>query len=133
MDVDGTSPPPAGPEAWVTLPPERDLRGFLSSWGPREAGLGPRLAQARATLRNAAGFTPAVVGLARATARSVGRRMAYDFGFIPAMGRLIMAHREVGLPFLMLFSRVMFGPGALTRAEREAVAAVAAAAQDCFY
>jgi hypothetical protein len=33
----------------------------------------------------------------------------------------------------MAFATIMFGPGALSRPEREMVAGVAAAAQDCFY
>ena len=57
----------------------------------------------------------------------------YDFGFVPAMVRLVMAHEEIGALFGGLFGRIMFGPGALTRTEREMVAASAAAAQDCFY
>ena len=57
----------------------------------------------------------------------------YAFSFLPAMGRLIMAHPGIGPAFVQLLSSVMFGPGALSRREREMVAAVAAAAQDCFY
>ena len=57
----------------------------------------------------------------------------YDFGFLPAMARLVMAHPRIGLAFGRLFGEIMFAPGALTRRERELVAAVAASAQDCFY
>ena len=57
----------------------------------------------------------------------------YDFGFLPAMFRLVMAHQGIAPFFGALFSRIMFEPGALTRREREMVAAVAAAAQDCHY
>ena len=57
----------------------------------------------------------------------------YDFGFLPAMTRLITAHPRMGMAFGALFSEIMFVPGKLTRNEREMVAAVAAAAQDCFY
>jgi hypothetical protein len=57
----------------------------------------------------------------------------YDFGFLPAMMRLVFAHPGIGPPFASTFATIMFGPGALTRPEREMVAAVAAAAQDCFY
>jgi AhpD family alkylhydroperoxidase len=32
-----------------------------------------------------------------------------------------------------LFTEVMFAPGSLSRAEREMIAATAAAAQDCHY
>ena len=57
----------------------------------------------------------------------------YDFGFLPAMARLIAAHPQIAMPFAALFGQVMFAPGHLDRAEREMVAAVASAAQDCFY
>ena len=58
----------------------------------------------------------------------------YDFGFIPAMIGLLGAHPEIGSRFGELYGQVMFAPGAaLSRAEREMVAAVTAAAQDCFY
>ena len=57
----------------------------------------------------------------------------YNFGYIPAMGRLIAAHPRIGPAFGMMFATVMFMPGALSRAERELVAAVAASAQDCHY
>jgi alkylhydroperoxidase/carboxymuconolactone decarboxylase family protein YurZ len=57
----------------------------------------------------------------------------YDFGFLPAMARLIMAHPRIGPAFGQLFGQIMFAPGALGRREREMVAGVAAAAQDCFY
>ena len=57
----------------------------------------------------------------------------YDFGFIPAMGRLLLAHPRIGGAFRTLFGEIMFVPGDLSRREREMVATVAAAAQDCFY
>lgn len=57
----------------------------------------------------------------------------YDFGFVPGMTRLLLAHDEIGQLFRALFARIMFGPGALPRREREMVAAVASAAQDCHY
>ena len=58
----------------------------------------------------------------------------YDFGFVPAMGGLIATHPRIGPHFLALYQQVMFAPdGVLSRAEREMTAAVAAAAQDCFY
>jgi hypothetical protein len=57
----------------------------------------------------------------------------YDLGFLPAMMRLVAAHPQLGAHFGGLFTQVMFGPGMLNRAEREMVAAVASAAQDCFY
>jgi hypothetical protein len=57
----------------------------------------------------------------------------YGFAFLPAMGRLIMAHPVIGPAFVQLLSTVMFGAGALSRQERELVATASAAAQDCFY
>ena len=57
----------------------------------------------------------------------------YDFSFLPAMGRLVMAHPQIGSAFVQLLMTVMFGPGILSRRERELVGAVASAAQDCFY
>lgn len=62
-----------------------------------------------------------------------GGPSAYDFGFLMGMPRLRMAHGRIGPLFAPLFREIMFGPGALTRAEREMVAGVAAAAQDCRY
>lgn len=57
----------------------------------------------------------------------------YDFGFITGMQRLVMAHMGLAPFFAALFQQIMFQPGALERHEREMVAAVAAAAQDCHY
>jgi alkylhydroperoxidase/carboxymuconolactone decarboxylase family protein YurZ len=57
----------------------------------------------------------------------------YNLGYVPAMGRLISAHPRLAPYFGALFGQIMFVPGALSRAEREMVAAVAAAAQDCHY
>jgi hypothetical protein len=57
----------------------------------------------------------------------------YDFGFLPAMARLIAAHQGIAPFFGALFAQIMFAPGSLERQEREMVAAVAAAAQDCHY
>ena len=57
----------------------------------------------------------------------------YDYGFLPAMGRLLSAHKEIGPAFGRLFQTIMFQPGHLSRQEREMVASVAAAAQDCRY
>jgi len=62
------------------------------------------------------------------------RSFPYDFGFLPAMMRLVMAHGRIGPAFGQLFGQIMFSPeGKLSRREREMVAAVAAAAQDCRY
>lgn len=57
----------------------------------------------------------------------------YAFGFAANMGRLQRAHPRIGFKFSALFAEIMFAPGMLTRAEREMVAGVAAAAQDCHY
>ena len=57
----------------------------------------------------------------------------YDFGFVPAMRKLLVRHPRIGAAFRGLFNEVMFAPGTLSRRERELVAAVAAAGQDCFY
>jgi len=62
-----------------------------------------------------------------------GKRGGYDFGFVTNMGRLLRAHPRFGKPFLALFGEIMFAPGALSRREREMIAAVAASAQDCSY
>jgi alkylhydroperoxidase/carboxymuconolactone decarboxylase family protein YurZ len=58
---------------------------------------------------------------------------AYGFEFIPAMARLMATHEEIGTALGALLRQVMFEPGKLTRQEREMVAAVASAAQDCYY
>ena len=57
----------------------------------------------------------------------------YDFGFLPAMARLLAAHPGIGQPFVTLFAQIMFAPSALSRGEKELVAGTASAAQDCFY
>ena len=57
----------------------------------------------------------------------------YDFGFLPAMARLVAAHERIAPFFSGLFAQIMFAPGSLERREREMVAAVASAAQDCHY
>ncbi|MBI3302651.1 MAG: carboxymuconolactone decarboxylase family protein [Deltaproteobacteria bacterium] len=63
-----------------------------------------------------------------------GRKYPYDFGFLPAMGRLLRTHERIGGAFSKLFSEIMWTPeGLLSRREREMIAAVAAAAQDCHY
>ena len=63
-----------------------------------------------------------------------GRMYPYDFGFLPAMGRLLRTHGRIGGAFLKLFGEIMWTPeSSLRRGEREMIAAVAAAAQDCHY
>jgi hypothetical protein len=63
-----------------------------------------------------------------------GRAYPYDFGFLPAMGRLLRTHGRIGEAFLKLFGEIMWTPeSVLSRGEREMIAAVTAAAQDCHY
>ena len=66
-------------------------------------------------------------------ARPGGPKSPYDFGFIGDMSRLLAAHERIGPAIQRAFAEIMFAPGALERAEREMVAAVASAAQDCEY
>jgi hypothetical protein len=68
-----------------------------------------------------------------ARAAASGQKSPYDFGFISGMGRLLAAHERIGPAMQRTFFEIMFAPGALTRAEREMIAAVASAAQDCEY
>ena len=58
---------------------------------------------------------------------------AYDFEFIPAMARLLASHDKIGPAVGKLIRLIMFEPAHLARQEREMVAAIAAAAQDCQY
>ncbi|HVG09904.1 MAG TPA: carboxymuconolactone decarboxylase family protein [Thermoanaerobaculia bacterium] len=62
-----------------------------------------------------------------------GAKPTSNFGFIGAMGRLLVAHERIGKAMQATFYEMMFAPGALDRAEREMLAAVASAAQDCEY
>jgi len=57
----------------------------------------------------------------------------YDFGFVGGMSRLLATHERIGKAMQGAFHEIMFAPGALSRAEREMVAAVASAAQSCEY
>jgi alkylhydroperoxidase/carboxymuconolactone decarboxylase family protein YurZ len=57
----------------------------------------------------------------------------YNFGFVTAMSRLLMAHPRIGPAFQAVYAEVMFADGQLDRQERELIAAVAASAQTCFY
>ena len=69
----------------------------------------------------------------RELAYSIMKGGQYDFGFAVGMARLAMAHPGIAPAFGALFGQIMFEPGHLDRPEREMVAAVAAAAQDCHY
>jgi alkylhydroperoxidase/carboxymuconolactone decarboxylase family protein YurZ len=62
-----------------------------------------------------------------------GVKPTYNFGFIGGMSRLLVAHQRIGKAMQALFYEMMFAPGALDRSEREMLAAVASAAQDCEY
>ncbi|HEV7515821.1 MAG TPA: carboxymuconolactone decarboxylase family protein [Thermoanaerobaculia bacterium] len=62
-----------------------------------------------------------------------GTKNPYDFGFIGGMSRLLSAHPRIGQAMRGAFHEIMFAPGVLSRPEREMVAAVASAAQDCEY
>jgi hypothetical protein len=68
-----------------------------------------------------------------AQAAGSGKKSAYNFGFIGGMSRLLAAHERIGKAMQGAFYEMMFAPGELSRAEREMLAAVASAAQDCEY
>ena len=55
------------------------------------------------------------------------------FGFVPAMPRLLRAHPGIAPAFAQLGQAVMRSPGVLDARERQLVAAVTSAAQDCHY
>ena len=57
----------------------------------------------------------------------------YDFGFVPAMGRLLATHDRIGSAFSALIKEVMHNSEFLSRQECEMIAAISAAAQDCHY
>jgi alkylhydroperoxidase/carboxymuconolactone decarboxylase family protein YurZ len=69
----------------------------------------------------------------RARGERSGMKPTYNFGFIGGMSRLLAAHERIGKALQAAFIEMMFAPGALDRAEREMLAAVASAAQDCEY
>jgi alkylhydroperoxidase/carboxymuconolactone decarboxylase family protein YurZ len=69
----------------------------------------------------------------RARSEASGMKPVYNFGFIGGMSRLLAAHERIGKVLQAAFYEIMFAPGALDRAEREMLAAVASAAQDCEY
>jgi hypothetical protein len=68
-----------------------------------------------------------------ARGQSSGMKPVYNFGFVGGMSRLLAAHGRIGKALQGAFYEMMFAPGALSRAEREMLAAVASAAQDCEY
>lgn len=69
----------------------------------------------------------------RARGQASGMKPVYNFGFVGGMSRLLAAHGRIGKALQGAFYEMMFAPGALSRAEREMLAAVASAAQDCEY
>ena len=71
--------------------------------------------------------------LARRMATNPNARSLYDFGFVANMARLMRTHPRMAATWGAHFLAVMDEGGALTRPEKEMVAAVASAAQDCHY
>jgi len=57
----------------------------------------------------------------------------YDWGYTANVSRLMRAHGRIGRAYGRLFAEIMGDVGSLTRREKELVAAVATAAQDCHY
>ena len=57
----------------------------------------------------------------------------YDWGYTANVSRLMRAHARIGRAYGRLFAEIMGDVGFLTRREKELVAAVATAAQDCHY
>ena len=57
----------------------------------------------------------------------------YDWGYTANVSRLMRAHGRIGRAYGRLFAEIMGDVGNLTRREKELVAAVATAAQDCHY
>ncbi len=84
--------------------------------------------------RVASGDPRAFVAIAPEHAMEGAADHPYSRGFVPAMGRLLASHPRIGSAFAGLYQEIMFSEeGALSREEREMVAAAAASAQDCFY
>ncbi len=71
--------------------------------------------------------------VARAMAANPQARSLYDFGFVANMARLMRTHPGIARTWGAHYLAVMDEGGALTRAEKEMVAAIASAAQDCHY
>jgi len=76
---------------------------------------------------------PSVDEVRQAAAGKVHPYEAFLDGRIAHMARLASAHPVIGPALRNLSAAVLFGPGELSRAEREMVAAVAASAQRCLY
>ncbi len=120
-------------EAWVRLPSEDDVRGLMGQALPGRRGVLAASQRVVVTGRKFLRHLPSLTRLGAAFVGMAGTRFRYDYGFVPNMGRLLFAHPDLCLPFALHYARLMSGPGALDPAEREMVAAVAAAAQDSFY
>jgi hypothetical protein len=71
--------------------------------------------------------------IARRLAAAPPGSVLYDFGFVHNMSRLMRTHPRLAATWGPHVLAVMGEDGALTRSEKELVAAVAAAAQDCHY
>jgi hypothetical protein len=121
------------PEAWIELPGEDDLRGLMGRALPERRGVLPAVQRAVVTGGRYVRQLPALGRLTASFVGMAGSRFPYDFGFVPNMGRLLFAHPDLCLPFALQYARLMGGPGALDRREREMVAAVASAAQESYY
>ena len=120
-------------EAWVCLRREEDVRGLMGRALPGRRGVLAASQRVVVTGWKYLRHLPSLRRLGASFATMAGSRFPYDFGFVPNMGRLLFAHPDLCLSFGMHYARVMSGPGALEPAEREMVAAVAAAAQSSFY
>ena len=120
-------------DAWIDLPGEDDVRGLLGRALPERRGVLAAVQRMVLTGRVYLRHLPALRRLGTSFVGMAGSRFPYDFGSVPNMGRLLFAHPDLCLPFGLQYARLMGGPGALDRAEREMVAAVASAAQDGFY
>ena len=69
----------------------------------------------------------------RAQFASGTRTVSEDYGFIPAMARLIATHDRIGPAFTGLSREVMHNTEFISQQECEMIAAVSSAAQDCHY
>jgi len=70
---------------------------------------------------------------AEETAALHGTEVRVNPATVLNMGRLLHTHPRIGPRFSALLREIMTGPGPLDAAERQMVASVAAAAQDCTY
>ena len=61
------------------------------------------------------------------------RTASDDYGFVPAMARLLATHDRIGTAFTGLSREVMHNSEFLSQQECEMIAAISSAAQDCHY